>query len=158
MKRSLIVVATLVLIVSLSGCKSSGVAVTGKGEILRIDIDAPGDLPDGDTEELTVRLANRGVSTVQDVVFEVQLPEELVVLSSVPGQGIRESEKVGERGEKIFTYNADDIEPLHDSVVRYHVRASFGGRETTGDIKVTAWAESLPGNRLIETKQVRLRR
>lgn len=153
----LIAVAALVLLPA-AACKSSGVAVTEKGQIINIDIDVPQDLTEGQTEELEVRVKNRGVNTLQDAIFEVELPRELVVLSTVPGRGINVSERIDDDGDKIFVYDADDIEPLNDAVVRYHVRAAFNGLDRSGDIKVTAWAESLPGDRLIETKFVKLRR
>jgi hypothetical protein len=157
-RYSILTLALAAVAILPAACKSSGVAVTGKGQIINIDIDVPQDLTDGATEELEVRIKNRGVNTLQDAIFEVELPRELVVLSTVPGRGINASERMDADGDKIFVYDADDIEPLNDAVVRYHVRASFNGLDRSGDIKVTAWAESLPGDRLVETKFIKLRR
>jgi hypothetical protein len=146
------------LILPLAACKSSGVAVTGAGQIVRIDINVPQDLSEGQTEELEVVVANRGVNTLKSTTFEVELPRELVILSTVPGRGIDATERIDADGDKIFIYEAGDIEPASSSVVRYHVRAAFNGLDRSGDIKVTAWAPALPGDRLVETKFIKLRR
>jgi len=119
----------------------------------------PTDLSEGDTHELKVEVANRGVNRMKNVVFEVEMPNELIVLSSVPGPDLQASEMVTSSGTKQFIYRAGDVGAQSVAHVRYHVRAAFGSLDRTGDIKVTAWSEDLPGsNRLVEHKHITLRR
>jgi len=156
--RLFALVLALVALFAIGACKSSGTAVTADGRSLNIEIDVPTDLSEGDTHELKVEVANRGINRMKDVVFEVEMPNELIVLSSVPGADLQASEMMTSEGTKQFIYRAGDISAQSVSHVRYHVRAAFGARDRTGDIKVTAWSEDLPGNRLVEHKHITLRR
>lgn len=152
------VIGVAVLLVAMAGaCKTSGVAVSERGHVMEMDINVPTDLSEGEAKELTVRIANMGINKIDDVIFEVEMPNELIVLSQVPGRGIVMTERFSSLGTKIFQYRAGDIEVGTSSQVKFHVQAAFGSLDRTGDIKVTAWSEDLPGNRLVETKQVKLR-
>lgn len=156
--RTLALVLALLATFALGACKHSGMAVTADGRALSIDIGVPTDLSEGDTEELKVEIRNRGVNRMKDVVFEVEMPNELIVLSTVPGPDLQASEMMTSTGTKRFIYRAGDVDPQSVAHVRYHVRAAFGSLDRTGDIRVTAWSEDLPGDRLLETKKIYLRK
>jgi hypothetical protein len=154
--RVALVVLAVSLVMGLGACKSSGVAVSERGQVMKIDINVPTDLTEGGTEEMVVRVANRGINELSNVFFEVEVPSELVVLSEVPSDGVQRLSSMG--NNRISQYRAGDIEAATSAEVKYHVRAAFGSLDRTGDIKVTAWSEDLPGDRLVETKYVKLRR
>lgn len=154
--RGIIVIAALALI-GMTGCKSSGMAVTERGQLMKINIEVPTDLSDNETRELLVSVSNRGVNKLDDVLFEVEIPNELIILSQVPGDGISMTESRTSGGARLFLYKAGNIEVATESVVRFHVRASFGALQRTGDIKVTAWTEDVPSGRLVESKFIKLR-
>ncbi len=157
-KWSIGIAAGLLLVGSLAGCKSSGVAVTSGGQVIHVDIEVPTDLSEGETKELTVSVGNRGVSGMKNVVFEVELPAELVVLSTVPEEGLNGTEMTSPSGNKMFVYRSANIQAMTTDTVRFHVKAAFGAMEKSGDIRVTAWSEDLPGDKLVETKFIKLRR
>lgn len=152
-----VVLFALLFTVALSACKSSGMAVTERGQLLKINIDTPTDLSEGETKEVTVEIGSRGVNRVKNVVFEVELPSELVVLTEVHGNGITLAERIGENGNRVFQYSAGDLNPGETSTARFHVRAAFGTRTQSGDIRVTAYSNDVPGDKLVETKYVKLR-
>ena len=153
-----LVVLAVSLVMGLGACKSSGVAVSGRGQVMNIDINVPTDLTEGGTEEMVVRVANRGINELSNVFFEVEMPRELVVLSEVPSGGVQRADRMSTMGSRISQYSAGDIEAATSAEIKYHVRAAFGSLDRTGDIKVTAWSEDLPGDRLVETKFIKLRR
>lgn len=153
-----LVVLAVSLVMGLGACKSSGVAVSGRGQVMNIDINVPTDLTEGGTEEMVIRVANRGINELSNVYFEVEMPRELVVLSEVPSGGVQRADRMSSMGSRISQYAAGDIEAATSAEVKYHVRAAFGSLDRTGDIKVTAWSEDLPGDRLVETKYIKLRR
>ena len=157
-KSGVILAFAIVLVAGLAACKTSGVALTSKGQIMHVDIDVPTDLSEGQTEELVVGVGNRGVNNIANVVFQVEMPSELVVLSSVPSGGLDPTETVSPSGGKMYIYRAKELQPTNTATVRYHVRAAFGSLDRSGDIKVTAWSDDLPGDKLVETKYVKLRR
>ena len=146
------------LLMGLVACKSSGVAVTSEGQVIHVDINVPEDLSEGETKELAISVGNRGVSAMTNVVFEVEMPAELVVLSAVPDEGLNGTEMTSPSGNKMFVYRSSNIQAMSTDTVRYHVRAAFGAMEKTGDIRVTAWSDDLPGEKLVETKLIKLRR
>jgi hypothetical protein len=153
----LVFLAVTVVIV-MGACKSSGVAVSQRGQVMNIAIDVPTDLSEGETKEMLVSVSNRGVNELDDVFFQVEMPSELIVLSEIPSGGVERTDRMTTTDTRIFQYRAGDIEAATSSEVKYHVRAAFGSLDRTGDIKVTAWSEDLPGDRLVETKYIRLRR
>lgn len=162
MKRSgwtsvAIVFFALLFTAALSACKSSGMAVTERGQLLKINIESPTDLSEGETKEITVEVGSRGVNRVKNAVIEVELPAELVVITEVHGNGMTLAERVGENGIRVFQYAVGDLNTGETSTARFHVRAAFGTRARSGDIRVTAYSTDVPGNKLVETKYVKLR-
>jgi hypothetical protein len=153
----LAVIAMLALVLA-SGCKSSGMAVTSRGQILKVNISGADDLPDGTNDTLRVSVDNRGPSNVSNVEFTVEIPNELVVVSEKHGDGIDMMEMRTASGTKLYHYMAGDIEATTSAKAEFEVRTSFGSLDRTGDIKVTAWQKDLPSDKLVETKQVKLRR
>src|SRR5688572_19729550 len=149
--KSFAAAAVLLLLIA-GGCKSSGVGVTGKAQVLHIDISMPTDLSDGETQDLAIQVANRGLSEIDNVEFEVEIPNELVLLDHDPEKSLEFVEFRSERGTRVFRYGAGDLELGSEATVRYRVRVAFGTLERTGDIVVTARAHDLPGGQLVESK------
>jgi hypothetical protein len=152
---SLAVVAILALgLMSLSACKSSGMAVTSRGQILKLSIDHPKDLPEQGVDNLDVTLTNAGINNVQDVLLEAELPPELIVLDQTADRGV---EVLHTPGSNVWRYTFGNIQPGERSTVRFRVRTAFGTLSETGSVKTTAWQNSLPGDKLVETAVIKLR-
>jgi len=162
MKKNILSLSlALVVLLSISllaACKSGGMAVTQKGQLLKINIEGADDLPEGGTDELVVRISNRGVSNIQNIYVDVELPGEVTVVSEVHGDGMGFAEERGPSGDRTYHYTIGKLQVTETSVVRFVVRTSFGSLDRTGDMKVTAWQKELPGNKLVETHQIKLRR
>lgn len=141
-----------------AGCKSSGVAVTNRAQVMVIDIDGPSDLPNNFTDELKVKVANRGVNNLSNVEFTVEIPNELVVVSEEHGQGMELMMMETPTGKRLYHYMVGNIEVTQSSTARFQVRTAFGTLDRSSDIVVTAWQKDLPGNKLVETRHVKLRR
>jgi len=62
------------VLIALAGCKTSGMAVTKHGQLLKINIEHPIDLPDRGEDNLNVVVGNRGVRSVKDVLIDVEVP------------------------------------------------------------------------------------
>src|SRR5215210_6432737 len=73
-----------VALLATTACKSSGMAVTTRGQLLKINIHHPTDLPE-----------NRGVNNIQDVMVDVEIPPQLVVLDNTADRGINVSHDPG---------------------------------------------------------------
>jgi predicted Zn-dependent protease with MMP-like domain len=142
----------------LGACKTSGVAVTDNAQVMKINITAPEMLAERGEGDIIVEVANRGVNNLSDVEFEVEIPAELVVLDEDHGQGMRMWETRGSNGNRVFHYTAGDIGATEESEVKFRVRTAFGARDRSDDVKVTAWQKDLPGERLVETRYVRMSR
>src|SRR5438270_2773948 len=67
-------------VIAAAGCKTSGMAVTSRGQLLKLDIVHPKDLPERGEDNLDVVLGSRGVNNVKDVLLDVELPPQLIVL------------------------------------------------------------------------------
>lgn len=147
----------LLAVVLIGACKHSGMALSDRGQLMKIDIELPQDLSDGQIERLLVTIANRGVNTIDDVIFEVEMPNELVIMNQNPSPGVKWTDRLSSYGTKIYQYRSGDIEVGTESEVKFEVRAQFGSLNRTGDIKVTAWSDDIPGDRLIETRYIKLR-
>lgn len=161
MKSRAIGVAGLVAVLSLTGfaCKHSGVAVSSSGQIVGIDIDAPDTLTEGsETKELKVTISNNGVNKLSQFGFDVEMPNELVVLSQTQSPGVTWTERITGAGTKLYHYEVNEVAVGSRAEVSYHVRTAFGTSDRTGDIRVTAYSEDLPGDKLVETKFIRLAR
>ncbi len=140
-----------------AACKHSGVAVSSSGQVVSIDIQAPEHLADStETKELKIDIANRGVNKLSQFGFDVEMPNELVVLSQTQSPGVTWTERVTGAGTKLYHYEVNEIAVGSRAEVSYHVRAAFGTLERTGDIRVTAYSDELPGDKLVETKFIRL--
>lgn len=157
-KRILNLAALTILaltLVVMAGCKSSGMAVTSRGQLLKINITHPMDLPDGGEDNLDVIVSNRGVKTVHDVMVDVELPSQLVVLDETHGRGIN---PMHDPGSNVYHYTMSSVQPAEDTTIRYKVRTAFGTMSQTGSLKVTAWQTDLPGDKLVETAVIKLRK
>ncbi|MGA7615192.1 MAG: hypothetical protein WBX15_08420 [Thermoanaerobaculia bacterium] len=139
------------------GCKSSGTAVTQRGQVMKISIDGPSSMAEGETSDIRVNVANYGVNKLSNVVYQVEVPPRLVVLEENHGAGMNLTAAITPDGSKLYAYRIGGLNPGEKSEARFKVRASFGSFDTSGDIKVTAWQEDLPNNKLIETHAIKLK-
>lgn len=156
MKRNtlLSIAAMPLLVIALTGCKTSGMAVTTRGQLLKINIDHPADLPEAGEDNLDIQLSNRGVNNIKDVEADVELPPQLVVLDQTNDRGMN---AIHDPGVNIYHFTMSNIQPGETSHIRFHVRTAFGTYHETGSVKVTAWQRDLPGDKLIETAVIKLR-
>lgn len=159
MRRKQLLSVAMVAIVALAllstaACKSSGMAVTTRGQVLTLNIAHPSDLPENGVDNLDVTIANVGVNNVQDVLLEVELPPQLIVLDQTNDRGI---EVMNTPGSNVYRFTFGNIQPAERSTVRFRVRTAFGTLRETGSVKATAWQSGLPGDKLIETAVIRLR-
>jgi len=141
-------------LLSMTACKSNGMAVTSRGQLLKLNIVHPDDLPDNGVDNLDVVISNRGVNNIQDVLLEVELPPQLVVLDQTNEKGVN---VLHTPGSNLYRFTFGNIQPAEDSTVRFHVRTAFGTMSETGSVKVTAWQSGLPNDKLIETAVIKLR-
>ena len=149
------VIAVLALaMLSVTACKSSGMAVTSRGQLLKININHPTDLPEGGTDNLDVVISNRGVNNIQDILLEVELPPQLVVMDQTNDRGVN---VIHAPGSNMYRFTFGNIQPTESSTVRFNVRTAFGTLSETGSVKATAWQSGLPGDKLIETAVIKLR-
>ena len=160
MKRNPILTYAVMAILALgllatAACKSSGMALTSRGQFLKINIDHPKDLPEAGEDNLDVVIGNRGVNNIQDVLVDVELPPQLIVLDQTSDRGVTVTH---DPGSNVYHFVFGNVQPGEDSKIRFKVRTSFGTMNQTGDVKVTAWQRDLPGDRLVETALIKLRR
>lgn len=156
MKRTLIILSVLALgLLALAACKTNGMALTTRGQLLKINIVHPTDLPDQGEDNLRIEVANRGVNNMQNVLVDVELPPQVVVLDEVHDRGMESSH---DPGTNLYHYSIGNLQPADTSKVTYKVRTSFGNMSQTGDVKVTAWQKDLPSDRLVETALIKLRK
>jgi hypothetical protein len=158
MNRKTLTLATLVILAialfSMSACKSGGMAVTSRGQLLKINIEHPTDLPEAGEDNLDVVLSNRGVNNVQNVFIDVELPSQLVVLDQTNERGVNVSH---DPGSNVWHFTMSNIQPTESSRLRFKVRTAFGSWKETESVKVTAWQKDLPGEKLVETAVIKLR-
>src|SRR5687768_9734172 len=102
--KTTIILLTLIVAAGLMACKSSGVAVSDEGHIINVDIDAPHALPEGETNEVKVEIANRGFNKLQSFEFDVEMPTELIVVSQTQSPGVEWTERVTAAGTKLYRY------------------------------------------------------
>jgi hypothetical protein len=139
---------------SMTACKSSGMAVTSRGQILKLNIENPTDLPEQGVDNLDIRVSNVGINNVQDVLLEVELPPQLIVLDQTNDRGIN---VMHVPGSNLYRFTFGNIQPAERSTVRFRVRTAFGTLRETGSVKATAWQTGLPGDKLVETAVIKLR-
>ena len=145
---------SLVALVSMSACKSSGMAMTSRGQLLKINIAHPTDMPEAGDDNIDVAISNRGVNNIRDVLVDVELPPQLVVLDQTSDRGMN---VMHDPGSNVYHFTLSNVQPGETSKIRYHVRTAFGTMRETGSVKVTAWQRDLPGDKLVETAVIKLR-
>lgn len=136
-----------------TACKSNGMAVTSRGQILKLNIAHPDDLPEQGVDNLDITISNVGVNNVQDVLLEVELPPQLVVLDQTNDRGVNVMHSAG---SNTYRFTFGNVQPAERSTVRFRVRTAFGTLSETGSVKATAWQSGLPGDKLIETAIIKL--
>jgi len=155
MKRHVLILAVVAaFVLALAGCKSNGMALTQHGQLFKININHPKDLPENGEDNLDVVISNRGVKDVKDILVDVELPPQLIVLDQTNERGITVSH---DPGTNVYHFTVGNIQPAEDSTLRFHVRTAFGTMRETGSVRVTAWQRDLPGDRLVETAVIKLR-
>ena len=150
---ALVAIVALALI-STTACKSSGMAVTSRGQFLKLNIDHPTDLPEQGVDNLDIHLTNAGVNNIQDILLEVELPPQLIVMDQTSDRGVN---VMHTPGSNMYRFTFGNIQPTESSNVRFRVRTAFGTLSETGSVKATAWQNNLPGDKLIETAVIKLR-
>jgi hypothetical protein len=156
-RKTLSIAAVVLLAVALlatGACKSSGMAVTSRGQLLKINIAHPNDLPENGEDNLDVAISNRGVNNIQDVMVDVEIPPQLIVLDQTTERGINTSH---DPGTNMYHFTFGNIQPGESSTLRFKVRTAFGTMRESGSVKVTAWQSGLPGDKLVETAVIKLR-
>jgi hypothetical protein len=152
---SVVAIAILALaLISMTACKSSGMAVTSRGQFLKLNITHPDDLPEQGVDNLDVTLTNAGVNNIQNVLLEVELPPQLVVMDQTNDRGV---DVMHTSGSNLYRFTFGNIQPAERSSVRFRVRTAFGTMSETGSVKATAWQNNLPGDKLVETAFIKLR-
>jgi hypothetical protein len=146
--------ALMLAMFSFTACKSSGMAVTSRGQILKINIDHPSDLPEQGVDNLDVTVSNTGINNIQDILLEVELPPQLIVLDQTNDRGVN---VMHDPGSSTYQFTFGNIQPTERSTVRFRVRTAFGTLTETGSVKATAWQSGLPGDKLVETAVIKLR-
>ena len=157
-RKQILSVAVMALLAvalfSTAACKSSGMAVTSRGQILKINIEHPDDLPESGVDNLDINVSNIGVNNIQNVMLEVELPPQLIVLDQTNDEGIN---VLHSAGSNVYRFTFGNIQVQERSGIRFRVRTAFGTMRETASIKATAWQEGLPGDKLVETAVIRLR-
>ena len=157
MKRYMTMAGLAILAVALFatlGCKSSGMAVTSRGQLLKINISHPNDLPEGGEDNLDVGISNRGVNNIQNILVDIELPGQLVVLYQTNDRGVN---VIHDPGASVYHFTIGNLQPGEDTKLRFHVRTAFGTMRETGSVKATAWQKDLPGDKLVETAVIKMR-
>jgi hypothetical protein len=159
MNRNRILSVTLMALLAIgliatAACKSSGMAVTSRGQLLKLNIVHPTDLPDNGEDNLDIELSNRGVNNVKDVLLDVELPSQLVILDQTNERGVQVTR---DPSSNVYHFAFENIQPAETSKIRFKVRTSFGTYRETGSVKATAWQRDLPGDKLVETAVIKLR-
>ena len=155
MKRNAIlgVSTALLLILATLGCKTSGMALTTRGQLLKINIQHPKDLPDAGEDNLDIEISNRGVNNVEDVLADVELPAQLVVLDQTADRGVN---VMHDSGSNVYHFTMNKLQPGDTSHIRFHVRTAFGSAQQSDNVKVTAWQHNLPNSKLVRTALIKL--
>jgi len=150
---ALVAIVAMALI-SMTACKSSGMAVTSRGQFLKLNIGHPDDLPEAGVDNLDITLTNAGVNNIQDILLEVELPPQLIVMDQTNDRGVN---VMHTPGSNLYRFTFGNIQPAERSSVRFRVRTAFGTMSETGSVKATAWQSGLPGDKLVETAVIKLR-
>jgi hypothetical protein len=143
-----------IALISATACKSSGMAVTSRGQVLKLNIEHPDDLPNEGVDNLDITVSNIGVNNIQDVLLEVELPPQLIVLDQTNDRGVQVMHTAG---SNMYRFTFGNIQPTERSGIRFRVRTAFGTMSQTGEVRATAWQSGLPGDKLVETAVIKLR-
>jgi len=154
MKSNRILMLAAIALFAIAGCKSSGMAVTKHGQLLKINIEHPVDLPEQGEGDIGIVLGNRGVRSVNDVLVDVEMPPQLVVLDEKHERGITMSH---DPGSNSYHYTLSKLQVAEDSTIHFRIRTSFGTMSDSGAIRATAWQRDLTGDRLVETAVIKVR-
>jgi hypothetical protein len=158
MKRHtlLIFAALLVVAGALAGCKSSGIAVTPKGQVLEVNILHPKDLPNAGEDNLDIHIGNRGVRDIHDILVEVQIPPELTVTDQTNERGVT---VMHDPSSNVYSFTIGNLNVAETTNLRFHVRTNWTATSTEATVKATAWQRDLPGesNRVIQTAVIKVR-
>lgn len=157
-KNRILTIATMailaVALMSTAACKSSGTAVTSHGQIFKINIVHPTDLPENGEDNLDVVVSNRGVKNVENILLDVELPPQLVVLDQTNERGVN---AMHDPGANVYHFTLGNVQPGESSTIRFHVRTAFGTYRESGSVKVKAWQKDLPNDSLTETAVIKMR-
>jgi len=157
-RKSIFAIASIAIlaltVLALTACKSSGMAVTTRGQILKLNIEHPEDLPEQGVDNLDIGISNVGVNNIQDILLEVELPPQLIVLDQTNDRGVN---AMHTPGSNLYRFTFGNIQAGERSTVRFRVRTAFGTLTETGSVKATAWQSGLPGDKLVETAVIKLR-
>lgn len=145
--------AVLVCTLAAFGCKTAGMAATSRGQLFKININAPESLPEGGTDNIDVVISNRGVNNIQDVLVDVELPPQLVVLNQTNDRGI---DVMHDPGSNVYHFSMGKLQPGENSNIRFNVRTTFGPA-TNATIAVNAWQKDLPSDHLLRKATIKLR-
>lgn len=143
--RLVILAMAMVMIAGLTSCKTSGMAMTSRGQLFKINIYAPKNLSEGGESNVDVVLGNRGVNDVDNILADVELPPQLAVLDQTNPNGVT---VMHAPGSTVWHFSVPKLHPVEDATIRYHVRATYGPLRQTGQISVTAYQQDLPGKKL----------
>lgn len=143
-----------IALLALAGCKTNGMAVTSRGQLLKLNIVHPTDLPDRGEDNLDIEISNRGVNGMRDILVDVELPPQLIVLDETHERGVTMTH---DPGSTVYHYTLGNLQAAESSTIRYKVRTSFGSMMQSDSVKATAWQRDLPGDKLVETALIKLR-
>ena len=153
-KHILTIAVMSVIVIAAAGCKMSGMAVTSRGQLLKLNINHPKDLPERGEDNIDVVVGSRGVNSVRDILLDVEIPPQLIVEDETHERGVTMSH---DPGSNVYHYTFGNLQPAEDSTIRYKVRTSFGTVSQSDTVKATAWQRDLPGDKLVETAVIKLR-
>src|SRR5438128_7431035 len=126
MKANRILTASALMLVAVAlftvvGCKTSGMAMTSRGQLFKINIGHPQDLPDGGEDNLDISLSNRGVNNIQNILADVELPMQLVVLDETHDRGVTMSH---DPGSNVYQSTFGNLKTGELSKIRFKVRTA----------------------------------
>jgi hypothetical protein len=130
-------------LIAAAGCKMSGMAVTTRGQLLKLNIIHPKDLPERGEDNIDIIVGSRGVNSVRDILLDVELPPQLIILDETHERGVTMTH---DPGSNVYHYTLGN-----------QVRTSFGTVAQSDSVKATAWQRDLPGDKLVETAVIKLR-
>jgi hypothetical protein len=143
-----------VFLIAAAGCKMSGMAMTTRGQLLKLNIVHPKDLPERGEDNIDIVVGSRGVNSVRDILLDVELPPQLIILDETHERGVTMTH---DPGSNVYHYTLGNLQPAEDSTIHYKVRTSFGTVSQSDSVKATAWQRDLPGDKLVETAVIKLR-